>query len=256
MWAQYELRLTQLDILFHFVLHAFENLSLAKRRDFVRALKFDEQSKVVEAAERLRKLSASGAEFKDVLDDTLIKDFQDRRLKKVKQNFRSKTHTQYAEWVTDGMASAEILFRFTIFEDFLKHVHAAILVADPKVLAVTSGKRTATLGEVFAGSFDQFKEHQICREVEELDRQGMEKRLDYFLRFLGVDLTKFGKLLTEISDVRNKIAHGNPLEAITKEDTSLPLEGIQNHIAKVVRDAMRFTFERGRSAYPQKFVNK
>jgi hypothetical protein len=149
-----------------------------------------------------------------------------------------------------------VLFRVTILEDFLKHVHAAMLSADTKIFASAKPKRPTTYEEVFSGSFEQFKEQQICREVEELDRQGMEQRLDYFAKHLGIDFDKKRKWLVEISDIRNKIAHGSPLDAITKEDTTIPLPGIQGAIATIIRDAMQFAFDKGRTNHPRHFLPK
>src|SRR5213080_844620 len=109
-WAEYEVKLDQLDILFKFVLHAFLNLSEAKRKEFVKALKLDKEFAIAEQVERLRQLSASGGIFKEAIDETTIKEYQSHQNKKVRAAFRAKSHTQYLEWVMDGMISAEILF--------------------------------------------------------------------------------------------------------------------------------------------------
>jgi hypothetical protein len=255
-WAEYEVKLDQLDILFKFVLHAFLNLSETKRKEFVKALKLEKEFAIAERVEMLRKLSASGGIFKEAFDETTIKEYHKNQNKKARASFRAKSHTQYLEWVMDGMISAEILFRVTMFEDFLKHVHAAALSANTKIFASARPSRQIACEQVFSVSFNQFKEQQICREVEELDRQSMEQRLDYFAKHLGIDFDKKRKWIIEISDIRNKIAHGNPLQAITKEDTSLPLDGIQGAIAKIIRDVMHFSFEIGKSAYPQTFRRK
>lgn len=255
-WAQYELKLDQLDILFKFVLHAFLHLSEAKRKEFVQGLKLEAESEIVDKLEKLRAMRAAGGIFKETIDDQLIESFQKSQKKKVRANYRGKNHTQYAEWVNDGMISAEILFRVTIFEGFLKHVHAVMLKADSKIFTSAKPKRQTTYDEVFSGPFDEFKEQQICREVEELDRQSMEQRLDYFAKHLGIDFDKKRKWLIELSDLRNKIAHGRPLDAITKDDTTIPLPGIQAAIGTIIRDGMKFTFDKGRQKHPHEFLTK
>src|SRR5439155_5378114 len=101
LWSQYELKLDQLDILFQFVLHAFLHLSEAKRKEFVQGLKLEAESAIVEKLEKLRALRAAGGVFKEAIDERLIQDFQKHQQKKVRANYRGKTHTQYAEWVND-----------------------------------------------------------------------------------------------------------------------------------------------------------
>ena len=163
---------------------------------------------------------------------------------------------QYAEWVNDGMVSAEILFRVTIFEDFLKHIHANILRGNPAILGSANKNRTASYADVFSTPFEQFKEKEICREVKEVDRESMKYRLDYFAKHLGIDFKKERQWLIEISDIRNKIAHGKPLEAITKDDTTIPLPDIQNTVAKTIYAAMLTAFNMGKSKHPAYFLMK
>jgi hypothetical protein len=255
-WAQYELRLDQLDILFGFVLHAFKELSKRKKENFVKGLKLQKQVATAERLEKLLKLQALADPSREVWDDKFTQEFREREQRKTRDAFRSRTHTQYAEWVTDGMVSAEILFRVAVFEDFLKHLHAEALSANPKVFADASPKKQAAYGDIFSNSLASFVEQQICREVEELDREGMEKRLDYFSRHLGIDLGKHRNPLLEISEIRNKIAHGKPLEAITKDDTTLPLQGIQKSVAKTIRAAMKLAFDKAESKDHQRFLRK
>src|SRR6267154_6698160 len=97
-WEQYKLKLDQLDILFLFVMCGFLDLSEAKRKKFVRELKLKEQKEITETMEKLRELSKSGI-LKDVYDEKDIQDIERSQQKKVGANYRSKTHTQYAEWV-------------------------------------------------------------------------------------------------------------------------------------------------------------
>ena len=149
------------------------------------------------------------------------------------------------------MISAEILFRVTIFEDFLKHVHAAILNAEPTILASANPKKSRTYKDMFSRSFDQFKEEQICCEVEEL--KGMAKRLNYFGKHLRIDFGNYRKPLIEISGVRNRIAHRHPLEAIAPGETSIPLDDLQRSVATAIRASMRLVFQKGRSEYPGYF---
>lgn len=252
-WTQYRLKLSQLDVLFKFVMYAFEHLSSSKREGFVRRLKQSEQTTIAQSAEQLRKLKEHEA-FKAVLDDKFIESFEKTRTAALRRQFRIRTHTQYAEWVRDGLISAEILFRFTMFEGFLKHVHAAILHDNPKLFSTVRPKREATYKEIFADSFERFKEQQICREVSELDNVGMKNRLDYFAEHLLIDLREYREALIEISDLRNKIAHGNPLEAITTDDTKLPLKGIQDEVAKVIAGAMSAAFKKAQEMYPRRFT--
>lgn len=242
-WAEYESKLNQLDILFRFVQCAFSNLSETKRQNFVKSLKKQQESHIAKKIEKLREFKLEG----------IIPDYQDYALKKIKGYFRSKAHTQYAEWVSDGMTSSEILFRVTIFEDFLKHVHAVILKANSSVFSSASPTKTANYEEIFSESFDNFKEQQICREVEELDRQGMKLRLEYFAKHLGIDLSKLRESLIEISDIRNNIAHGNPLQAIVRDKPILPLDDIQKAVAETIKKAMSITFSSGNTRYPKYF---
>ena len=255
-WAQYELKLNQLDILFHFVAHAFQYLSEAKKKEFVEGMKLKELSAIWEKVDRMLELREKGVLTDEVMDEAAIREFRERQEKKLKARFRRKTHMQYAEWVNDGMSSAEILFRVTILEDFLKHTHAAMLNADTKIFAAAKPKRTITCEEVFAGSLEQFKAEQICREVADLDRQSMKQRVEYFAKHLDIDFGKNSECLIELSDIRNKIAHGNPLETITMEDTTLPLHDLQGTVGKIVRDAMKLAFEKGRAKHPRYFQLK
>lgn len=255
-WSRYENKLDQVDILFHFISYALEHLSRPKRKEFVKSLKQEKEIALAKSLEKLRRLTEIDPSLSEILGTSFDKDFEQNQRKKIKANYLSKTHTQYAEWVNDGMVSAKILFFVTIFEDFLKHVHAATLNADTKILASSKPKRQSTYDEIFLDSFEQFKTQQICREVEELDKQGMEKRLDYFAQHLQIDFGKERIWLEEISYIRNKIAHGNPLEAITKEDTTMPLENIQTTITKIIREAMRFAFDKGQSKHPRHFLLK
>jgi len=245
-WEQYKQKLNELDILFRFVEYGFQNLSERKRRNFVESLKCQDESKAAERMEMLRKVPG--------VDEELLSEIQTREQKKRKAAFRSRNHTQYAEWVSDGMTSAEVLFRVTVFEDFLKHVHAAILDANPQILAASNPKRQIDLKDIFSHSFGDFKDSQICREVEQLDRHKMSQRIEYFATHLGIDFAKQGKHLIEIAEIRNKIAHRNPLRAVTKDDTTLPLKGIQGAISNRIKRAMSFAFEKGRSAYPRNFL--
>jgi hypothetical protein len=251
-WAEYESKLDQLDILFKFVLHAFNALSESKRKDFVRGLKLEKEGAMAKGLEKLRKLSETDATFREAFDEDSFLKYQK---KKLRAGFRSRTHTQYAEWVVDGMVSAEVLFRVTVFEDFMKHAHAVVLGANTAILSKARPSRQASFAEIF-DSFDSFREQQICREVEELDRQSMEQRLEYFGKHLNIELGKHKTSLIEIADIRNKIAHGKPLVAITKDDTTLPLAGFQGTIAKIIRDAMARVFFEAEQRYPSHFRNR
>jgi hypothetical protein len=251
-WAEYESKLDQLDILFKFVLHAFNGLTESKRKDFVRGLKLEKEGAMAKGLEKLRKLGETDTTFREAFDEESFLKYQK---KKLRAGFRSRTHTQYAEWVIDGMVSAEILFRVTVFEDFMKHAHALVLGANTSILSNARPSRQASFAEIF-GSFDTFKEQQICREVEELDRQSMEQRLDYFGKYLGIELGKHKSPLIEIAGIRNKIAHGKPLVAITRDDTTLPLPGIQGTIAKIIRDSMKSVFFEAEQIYPHQFRNR
>ncbi len=255
-WSNYEMKLNQLDILFRFISHAFQNLSEPKRRDFVRDLKQQEESKIIRQTEKMREFSKEVGILHGAFDEATIKEMQAHQQKKIKANYRGRTHTQYVEWVNDGMVSAEIVFRVTVFEDFMKHVHANMLKGNPAILGTTNKNRSATFPEVFSPNFDEYKEGQICREVKEVDRESMKYRLDYFARYLGINLDKKRQWLLEISDIRNKIAHGSPLEAITKEDTTIPLTELQPCVAKTLRDAMSTTFDAGRNKHPSYFLTK
>jgi len=253
--AEYERKLRHLDILFHFVRYAFMQLSEAKKRAFVKVLKSEEEAIVAGQMEELLEL---GREVGISDDDNkrMIQPFRKSELRKVRANNRSKTHAQYVEMINDGMTSAEILFRVTIFEDFLKHVHATMLSADTKIFASARPQRESIYEEIFSKSFEEFKEQQICREVEELDRQSMKQRLVYFKKHLKIDFGDKGKLLIEISGIRNKIAHGNPLEAITKEDTTILLKGIQAQFATIIRDAIQHAFREGYKMHPRYFKSE
>jgi hypothetical protein len=259
LWSHYEQRLQELDILFRFVRCAFDNLSETRRKGFVKELKFEEEAehlKWIQGARAVTNLPMSREDFEKVM--RLVEEHQrkDRRAK-----YRGRTHTQYGEWVVDGMTSAEILFRFTIFEDFLKHTHGAILQADTSILArIGAGNtekkqkpKTATYVEIFSGPFQEFAETLINEEVNGQDYAGIERRLEYF-KNLGIDLTRWRNDLTVISDIRNKIVHGNPLEAITTDDVKhLPLENIQTEVAKILKEVMKFAFEKAQRDYPGKF---
>ncbi len=255
-WSNYEMKLNQLDILFRFISHAFDNLSDTKRREFVRGLKQQAESDIVRTMEKMRELSKEGGILHGTFDETSIKEFHQRQQKKIKASYRGRTHTQYVEWVNDGMVSAEIVFRVTVFEDFMKHVHANMLKGNPAILGLTNKNRSATFPEVFSPNFDKYREGQICREVKEVDRESMKYRLDYFAKYLGISLDKKRQWLIEISDIRNKIAHGSPLEAITKEDTTIPLSDFPTTVAKTLRDAMSTTFDVGRKKHPSHFLQK
>jgi hypothetical protein len=121
-------------------------------------------------------------------------------------------------------------------------------------LSASNPKRSVELKDIFSESFEDFKDNQICREVEQLDRQNMRQRIEYFANYLGIDFAGEGKYLIEIAEIRNKIAHGNPLQAVTKDDTTLPLKGIQRTISNKLKSAMNCAFDQGQSAYPQKFL--
>ncbi|HUD48400.1 MAG TPA: hypothetical protein VMR33_16320 [Candidatus Baltobacteraceae bacterium] len=250
-WEQYKQKLTELEIVFRFVEYGFQNLSVPKRRNFVKHLKSQDESKLAERMEMVR-LKVPG------ISDEFLEEHQTRQRLKIKAAFRSRTHTQYAEWVSDGMTSAEVLFRVTVFEDFLKHVHASILRASPKILSASNSnsKRSIALKEIFSLPFEDFTDNQICHAVEQLDRQRMSQRIEYFAKYLGIDFASQGKYLIEISEIRNKIAHGNPLQALTQDYTTLPLKGIQGTISNKIKSAMQFAFEQGRSAYPRNFLDK
>ena len=84
----------------------------------------------------------------------------------------------------------------------------------------------------------------------------MKYRLDYFAKHLGIDFKKERQWLIEISDIRNKIAHGKPLEAITKDDTTIPLPDIQNTVGRTIHDAMHAAFNMGKSKHPAYFLLK
>jgi hypothetical protein len=251
--ADYRAKLKQLDILFSFTRHGFKKLSEHQRQEFVRGLKRQEQSEILVSMERVRKANQV---IDTGLDEKDIAGFQKRKLREAAAKFRSKTHTQYAEWVVDGMVSAEILFRVTIFEDFLKHVHSQILEANPKILSAANPNKSATYKEIFADSFQAFRAQQICREVDEIDRLGMKKRLDYFKHHLGIDFGKLRETVIEVSAIRNKIAHGNPIEAVSTEDTSLPLNNIHEAIAKTLKEAMELAFYKSQSLYPHSFLSE
>jgi hypothetical protein len=255
-WSNYEMKLNQLDILFRFISNAFDNLSETKRRDFVRSLKQQAESEIVRTMEKMREFSREGGILHGTFDETAIKEMQARQQKKVKASFRGRTHTQYVEWVNDGMVSAEIVFRVTVFEDFMKHVHANMLIGNPSILGLTNKKRSVTFPEVFSPNFDKYREGQICREVKEVDRESMKYRLDYFAKHLGISLDKKAQWLVEISDIRNKIAHGSPLEAITNEDTTIPLSEFPTTVAKTLRDSMSTTFDAGKKKHPSHFLLK
>lgn len=253
-WADYEAKLECLDILFRFVGYAFgaEGLSEAKRKGFLKLLKSNAASSDNEKLERLRARSEKEPVIREFLDSS-NEDIQKKNQQKLKNNFRSGNPKQYTEWVTDGMVSAEILFRITILEDFLKHAHAVILIDDTKLLTRVCPDRSSTNEEIFSGSYEQFKDRQICREVDELDRRGMRQRIVYFKKNLGIDAGKNCNELIEISKIRNNIAHRNPLAVITKDDTALPLENIQRTVAKIIRNAMHTVFVQGMVKYRSGF---
>jgi hypothetical protein len=252
-WAEYEAKLDQLDILFSFVGHAFEKLSDSKRKDFLRLLKLDAESSNLERIATLRVLSEKADCVREAIDNGLIEHIQKKHQQLMKNKFRSKNPKQYAEWVADGMVSAGILFRVTILEDFLKHAHAAILKEDTKILSCVCPDRPSTNREIFSNSFEQFKERQICREVDDVDKRRIGQRIDYFTKYLRVDLGENRKELIEISNIRNNIAHQNPLAAITKDDTTLPLENIQHTVANIIRSAMHSVFTQGMAKYHSSF---
>ena len=255
-WAEYELKLDQLDILFRFISHAFVNLPATKRKAFVQELKSQAESETAKQMERFSKLRKLGGVLEEVIDENFLQNFQDREKKKTRVSYRDKSHAQYVEWVNDGMISAEILFRVTILEDYLKHVHAAFLLADSAILAKPKPNKNATYDAIFSKPFDQFKEQLICDEVAELDRQKMAERLKYFKTYLGVDFGKNSNFLIEISNLRNKLAHESPLYVITTDDTTLALPGIQGSIGKIVRDTMQLAFVRGKIKHPRNFLDK
>ena len=101
-WSNYEMKLNQLDILFRFISHAFDNLSETKRRDFVRSLKQQAESDIVRKMEKMRELSKEGGILHGTFDETTIKEMQARQRKKVKASYRGRTHTQYVEWVNEA----------------------------------------------------------------------------------------------------------------------------------------------------------
>jgi hypothetical protein len=255
-WSNYELKLNQMDILFRFISHAFQNLSETKRREFVKGLKQEAETGIVRRMEKLRDLSKPGGVAEGTFDEKSLQEYHDRHQKQIKAKYRARTHTQYVEWVNDGMVSAEIVFRVTVFEDFMKHVHVNMLKANPAILGLTNKNRVVTFPEVFSPNFDKYKEGQICREVKEVDREPMKYRLDYFAKYLEINFDKKRLWLMEISDMRNKIAHGNPLDAITKEDTTIRLPELQKQVAKTLRDAMSITFDKGREKHPSYFLMK
>jgi len=243
-WKEYEEKLNQLDILFKFMEYAVERLSNTKRREFVQTLKN-------EALERTSRVwdERSDPDLKEIPG---IAEYSRKLLeKKVKAKYRSKKHTQYAEWVYHGIISAEILFRVTVFEDFLKHVHAVILSAEPTILARANPKKSRTYKDMFSRSFDQFKEEEICCEVEEL--KGMANRLNYFRKYLRIEFANYQKPLVEISGIRNRIVHRHPLEAIAPGEATNPLDELQRTVANVIRASMRLVFQKGQSKYPDHF---
>jgi hypothetical protein len=255
-WSNYETKLNQMDILFRFISHAFHNLSETKRREFVKGLKQEAEADTVRKVESLREVSKPGGIAEGIFDETSLLEFQDRHQKQIKSKYRPRTHTQYAEWVTDGMLSAEILFRVTVFEDFMKHVHANMLKGNPGILGLTDRSRTVTVADVFSPGFEQFKEKQICREVKKVDRESMSYRLDYFAMHLGIDLEEKRRWLIEISELRNKIAHGSPLEAVTKDDTTIPLAELQKQVANTLRDVMSAIFDKAQAKDTALFLKK
>ena len=242
---EYEEKLNQLEILFTFIRYAVGTLSNTKREEFVRSLKNQEIERTKKRWDNLR------GDFEGI--ECIFEYERERSEKEVTKKYRGEKHAQYAEWVNDGMISAEILFRITVFEDFLKHVHAAILDADPSILASAEPLKSSTYKDIFAEAFDQYKEQQICRAVEELNRQGMKKRLNYFKEHLQIDFASNRERLIEISDIRNTIAHRHSLEAITKGDTSIPLKELQTTVATVIRSSMGLAFQKGKTKYPHYF---
>jgi hypothetical protein len=251
-WQQYKQKLNELEILFRFVEYGFQNLSIPKRMKFVKGLKSQDESEAAKRMEILRKLPG----LEDGVRAVILDAVQTHQQMKRKTAFRSRTHTQYAEWVSDGMTSAEVLFRVTVFEDFLKHVHAAMLDANTRIFCALKTDRQIGLKDIFSESFEDFKDNQICREVEQLDRKNMRQRIEYFANYLGIDFADEGQYLIEIAEIRNKIAHGNPLLALTRDDTTLPLKGIQRTISNKIKGAMEFAFDKGQSAYPRNFLDK
>ncbi len=166
------------------------------------------------------------------------------------------------------MRSAEILFRFTVFEEFLKHVQELALRSDLSILSKKPhADKQAKYSDIFSNGYESFTEFVLAREIQQLEYAPFKDKADYFKTNFTIEIPHL-KELSVIKKLRNKIAHGNPIEAITVEDVSeqktdqtkspgkilFPLDDVEERIASFLSKSMRSIFEQAAKRYPKVFL--
>ena len=110
----------------------------------------------------------------------------------------------------NGVRQNTIILHLASFENFTKEIHRKLLNLNNKWL---KGEKIIPIEKLVNQGYESVISECIEKEVHGLDRKTIKERSNLFKRFIGIgfedDSIKIDDL-KNISDLRNKILHGDP----------------------------------------------
>ncbi len=240
--STYDQRLEIVSIQFRlirFALQAMPKTGPRSRRAFFKKLSAEEKNILEENIAR-----ATTPNLASVLQQALH--YGKRHLAK---KYSPGNQRFYDEFTEDGVNASELLVRLAHFEAFMKDVHSAILSGKPSVLAAIYPKKQISYAEIFAkdSSYERLLQARIELEVDEVDRQNLQFRADYFKNHFNItwcDAVTI-KLLVEASKVRNELSHEKPALPVSNK--------FLRQVSEVLRTIPVNCCTQAKKSYPKNF---
>ncbi|HTD66305.1 MAG TPA: hypothetical protein VK846_07225 [Candidatus Limnocylindria bacterium] len=243
----FEERFSELDVQFSLMRFALSQLSKAKRNSFFQAIK---TKKHAEENQNWDKTTEAIKELHFDNEDLVLETFNSLRksnLRQISKRYGSANQYFFKQFSEDGLSRSELLLVIAHFEAFLKELHAAVLKANPSILALSKPNRQIQRESLFQYGYQKILEEEIAAEVNEVDRKSVKDRARYFEEKLGL---KWGdevvvKAVKDATDARNEISHENPNKVIA----DAWLADTKKYLGQVARSC----FMNARSLYPKNF---
>ena len=192
--------------LFDLLRHALKRLGTSDFRDFMKAERQPMESIL---AQGFSQLAA------DPVAAPLIPDLRRRGKRMLSEKFPTTPNLRWEEYKGDAhlaLNASELILRVSLFEVFMKEIHQAVLVANPKLLARSKPDRPIPLKELFKRGFERFKAKEADRQVREADRLPTKKRAKFYQKSLNLPWGDEAQVqsISDLTELRHRLVHAAP----------------------------------------------